>query len=169
MFRTWVLSLAFLCSAPLFAETIGPVEFQLPQTDHGWKLDRTQKEHQITVMLYIPDNVTNGHPSEYFAATFTPQLGGVMGLESLTDMLKQQFQGQEVHVEIVEQIDDSIIFEWSAVKDPGQPGIYGWTRIMTTPHGTVSLGYVTHILNPDVAALRSTWVAVLKSATVIQK
>lgn len=160
-----VLSTVLLC-LPLTAETIGFVEYHLPEIDQGWKMDR-QELHpdantQMTSIIYVPNKAAKDYPLEFFGATVTNRPESAHTAETLKMLLEQQFATKDVIVTILEQQKGSTLFEWSA-KLSAKEIAHGWTRIFSTNQGTVMLAYINQ--NPDsIASVRPVWLKVLREA-----
>lgn len=162
IFRIIFLAVCFFFN-PLSADTIGGIEYSLSQTNHAWKLESTKSQSGTTVKFYLPDPQKENQPPEYFGATFNASPAASHNKESLIALLKEKYPNQEVHVNIIEKLSDSILYEWS-VGNPLQNGINGWTRIFSSPEGTVTLGYITQQSKNEIDKLRPIWMKTLKDA-----
>ncbi|MBA3721243.1 MAG: hypothetical protein H0W88_02445 [Parachlamydiaceae bacterium] len=153
----------------LSADTIGNIEYNLPKTEHGWKLDSTKTESSGTVVkFYLPDPLLENQSPEFFGATYNKSPGGAHNKDSLIALLKEKYPNNEVHVDIIEKLPDSILYEWSVGKPSQQGGIHGWTRIFSVAQGTITLGYITQKSPNQIEKLRPIWIQTLKDAKKLQ-
>lgn len=148
----------------LSADTIGDIEYHLQKTGHAWKLDSTKNDHGTTVKFYLPDPLKENQPPEYFGATYHGNPGVAHNKESLIALLKEKYPNNEVHVDIIEQLPDSILYEWSVGKPSQTMGIHGWTRIFSGPQETITLVYMTQQSGNEIKKLRPVWIQTLKDA-----
>lgn len=148
----------------LSADTIGNIEYNLPKTGHAWKLDSTKEAPSGTIVkFYVPDPRVKNQPPEFFGATYNK--GHVShNKESLIALLKEEFSNNDVHVDIIENSSDSILYEWSVGKPSQQGQIHGWTRIFSGPQGIITLGYMTQQSGNEIEKLRPVWIQTLKDA-----
>ena len=152
---------------PLSANNVGSVEYHLPKNGHGWKLvsqEAPSKNPSTTkIRLYVPENTVNNAPQEFFGVTVNNTAGTAHTKESLTSLLNKEFPGEKVQLDIIETNPDSILYEWG-VGNGLQERVHGWTRILTTPKGTVTLAYLTQQQPIEADKLRPIWVKALKDA-----
>lgn len=157
---------------PLAAETLGDLQFQLPSEASDWKKidDLKGEQHKGSLSaIYAPDIKTEDQPVEFFGIHILDhplEDKNVTSIDQakLEKILEQQFPESQMKVNIVEQLDHSVIYEWS-VKDNGHEVLHGLTRLFLNPNQTVELGIVTEKVK-TFNQTRSVWLKALKDASI---
>ncbi|NNM43154.1 MAG: hypothetical protein HKM07_02280 [Chlamydiae bacterium] len=164
MIYVWTMILC-LTASPLFAETIGNVEYYLPSHGQGWKIGndlQTSGNRVSTTIIYIPENASRKDSKEFFGVhTSNMQCEG-FDKAILEKTMQNQFPKQQVSVNVLETDSDSVLFEW-IVRQTSREKKHGWTRMFAHKSGTILLVYETL----DIASVKTMgpiWVDVLKKA-----
>lgn len=145
----------------LFADTIGGVDYTLPNATQYWQLKNQTEGGSSVTFLYVPKGVMN--PTEFFAASSTPQILDVSDLSSIQNSFKKLYPNMTVEVKSIESKDGDNLYEWSG-KLQGEEKMHGWGRAINTEDGTVLFTYQTQDVS-NVNALRDKWLPVLKNAS----
>lgn len=167
---TLILPLYLFCFSVISANIIGNVEYELPKLDHGWKLSQNEtkkeKDYTLVSMIYIPDNTTEEEAAEYFGATSNNSPGSAHNIQSLKNLLQQQFPDHQINITILDKNQDSTLYEWH-VKEGEEDKVVGWSRIFSTQQGTTTLGYLTD-QTEDIQKVRPIWIKTFKEAKLIK-
>jgi hypothetical protein len=157
----YILALCtFLFVGSLAAETIGNVEFQLP--DQDWKVKHT-------LVTYAPENTSEDTAKSFFSASLNTLSSDLSDFDSLKEGLemgaKYRFENSAVEVNILQKTSQSALYEWF-ISDSGQDKIFGLSRAILTPEGKVAFYYTTEDLS-DIDNVRSQWIQTLENAKII--
>ena len=144
----------------LFADTIGGVDYTLPNATQYWQLKNQTEDGNSVTFLYVPKGIIN--PTEFFAASSTPQILDVSDLSSIQNSLKKLYPNITVDVKSLESKKGDHLYEWSG-KMQGAETMHGWGRAINTEDGTVLFTYQSQDVS-NVNALRDKWLPVLKNA-----
>ena len=164
-----------LFASPLVAETIGNVEYQLPE---GWKIANeinTEKNKSKTI-IYVPENSTKENAiisyvpgnstKEKAVDTFGAHVNNLPNEGLDQDALaKILFPGKQVTMNVLEKDSQSILFEWSVGE--GDKALHGLIRGFSNEQGTVMLFYQNEQAD-HFATNRDIWLKALKEAKQIQ-
>jgi len=165
--RHFFMLFACLAWGALNAETIGNVEYHLPNQGKGWKIVnelKTTKNRISTTIIYVPEK-TSKKNSEFFGVhqnTWFVDLNAA----ALENSIKAQYPNQEINFLILEETPQSVLYEWSVrEEEEAEEGMHGWTRIFSFTDETIILSYQTkQILSVD--KVGPLWVKILKNAKV---
>lgn len=166
---------AVVIAAPLAADTMGYVEYQLPAPikGKGWRVIQNNAGVHENVQrkdnLYVPDSVAEKASSEeYFGSTFNsiPAIPHDQS-NNIKQVLQAQFSDQHIQIDLLETKPDSMLYEWTAT-DGHQENAHGWTRTFATPRGTVTLSYLVTGEGKRIQKLRPIWLKALKEAKVTE-
>ncbi len=151
--------------ASLTAETIGNVEYQLPEEGQKWKTEKTGPSEGIPgkTILYQPEN-QSPFGIEFFGAYIKKSPINIKNSESLKQEIERTYPGQKVLFQVLSADAQSELVEWAVSKDNHEK-LHGWARIFSTPDNTVMLFYQTEKVT-DVDKVRETWLKTLKEAKV---
>lgn len=162
------LTLFLLCSwlmiAPILAETIGSVEYQLPK---GWIVGNKTDDENGTTIIYIPKDASGEDLTEYFGVNANEYPPDLEDIEKFKSLFTEEYPDMQVDVNILEKNKNSLLYEWS-VKDKGKERAHGWGRAFATKEGTVLLEYQTEEPS-SVSNSRNIWLPVLKQAKILQE
>lgn len=126
-----ILSLFSLC----FAETLGFVEYEIPQ---GWELfDKTETDRGTTV-IYAPKEDL----PEVFGAYFSNEPADLNDLEGIRKGLCKLFPFKFVRLNVIEKDENSLTFEWK-VSEAQHDIAYGLSRVFSKEEQTVFFYYYT--------------------------
>jgi len=155
-------TVCFFCliAASLIADTIGGVDYTLPNATQYWQLKNQSEEASSVTFLYVPKGVVN--PTEFFAASSTPQLIDVADLSSLQNSFKKLYPNMTFDIKILESNKGDVLYEWTG-KQQNVEKMHGWGRAMNTEDGTVLFTYQSQDVS-NINALRDKWLPVLKNA-----
>lgn len=159
----------FTCLAisPLLAETIGYVEYQLPQATQEWEVGNKTTDQNGTTIVYIPKGASKEDLTEFFAVNANEYPTDLNDMESFNAVFKDEYPNMQVDVKVLEKGKDDILYEWTA-KDKGQKSIYGLGRVFSSKEGTVLLEYENE--NPSSTEKgHNIWMPVLKQVKVVEK
>ncbi len=152
-----------------FGETIGNVEYHLPQVAQDWEMGNILQGKRSLTLIYIPKDTERLNAKESFGVVevvednLTSNLtSNIDDSASLKAGIAKMFPKMKIDLWVLENASDGILYEWSAKKN-GEEKIHAWNRIISTKNGTVTLGYLTKNIS-DVANARSVWLPVLKDA-----
>lgn len=149
----------------LFADTIGGVDYTLPNATQYWQLKNQTEDGKSVTFLYVPKGVMN--PTEFFAASSTPQIIDVADLASIQNSLKKLYPNMTVEVKTLETKEGDHLYEWSG-KLQNEEKMHGWGRAFNTEDGTVLFTYQSQDVS-NINALRDKWLPVLKNAQFKKK
>lgn len=161
------LFICLLCFAtlPLFAETIGDVEYHLPsKITESWEMGNKIQTSNGTTVVYVPKNVDLEERKEFFGLNSNKKVMDLKDIEALKKLLSKNFPHNQMEIDVLSKSPSSILLEWSA-KEKDVEKVHGWTRIFNTKTGTVFLTYQTENVT-DVSDARALWLPVLKEATL---
>lgn len=149
----------------LSAETIGKVQYELPNQGKGWKkaneLKGDGKIKSFTI-IYIPENEDLSNAHESFGAHVDSISSTPPDKKTIEKTIKKQFPNQQVKVNILESAPQSVLYE-SILSEEGKERIHGWTRLFSNSEGTILLIYQTDQID-QVNNLRPIWVKTLMNA-----
>lgn len=159
------LLMALCCLATTFlsAETIGFVEYQLPES--GWKVFNKIENDQGTTIVYEENNSSSEMPKATFAVNYNKRPTSSKDFAAVEASMRKQFPNNQLDFQVLEQNEHSFLYEWS-LKDQATELAHGWGRGISTDKGTVVLGYQL-IDTTDVAKARETWLPIIKNAKII--
>jgi len=163
--------LAFLTAimiSPVFADTIGNIQYDLPAARQDWKKVQSLEEAEDgslegTTFLYGPKEDSLDDPIEFFAAHINNFPSAGTSPKEIKQGLEEAFEG-EIKVVILESDPDSTLYEWSGV-DEGK-NIYSIVRGFFSQTGTTLLMYQTRDQG-KVEVEKAIWIETLKSAKKI--
>lgn len=151
-----------LVLTPIFGESIGNVEYHLPQAASDWEIGAKMDNEVGSTTIYIPKDTVKGSPTEFFGVGFSKQTFDPNDPSSIEEGFKKQFKEMQVDFKVLDKDANSVTFEWS-VKDKGKEMIHAWTRAFAQKNGTVILEYVAEKVD-DMSKAKNTWLPVLKEA-----
>lgn len=151
---------ASLLFTSLLADTIGGVDYTLPNATQYWQLKNQSEEGRSVTFLYVPKGIVN--PTEFFAASSTPQLIDVADLSSLKNSFQKLYPNMTIDIQVLESKKGDVLYEWSG-KLQGKETMHGWGRAFHTEDGTVLFTFQSQDVS-NVNALRDKWLPVFKGA-----
>lgn len=154
--------LCCLLMAPVFAETVGNVEYHLPQVAQEWEIGNKLQSEKGTTLIYIPKSTQRQNAKEFFGVNENNLTSNINDPALLKAGLIKTHPKMKIDLWVLENANDGILYEWSA-KENGEEKVRGLGRAFSTKDGTVVLGYQTENIS-DVANVRSVWLPVLKDA-----
>lgn len=146
--------------APIFGETIGNVEYQLPTEAKEWSANK-QENDVAKAVLYAPKN--NPAPLEFFAVGYNKSKIDLKDTKALEKGYQDANPGKQLTFKVLNQTADSVLIEWT-LKEPGQEETRGWTRIFSSDQGTVMMQYINQDPKSREQA-KGIWLPVLEKAT----
>lgn len=162
--------LALLCClmmAPLLAEKIGPVEYELPRNlAQQWGVGNKLENEKSKTIIYIPKGTSRQEAKEFFGVNINPYPSDLDNILSFKASLAKQFPDFQVTVDILEKGKNNLLYEWVA-KEKGQESIHGWGRVFSIGNGTVVLGYQTEDIS-HVPEARMDWLPALRQAKLLR-
>ena len=156
--------LTFICCLMMstaFAETIGNVEYQLPQIAKDWNISN-KLEFNGTTIIYTPKISEGQNTREFFGVNSNKLSSNFSDINTVKAFLTKFLPAMDIHVTELEKNDNGILYEWFA-NDKGLEKVHGWGRILSSNEGTVILTYQTENIS-DLAKARAIWLPVLKGA-----
>lgn len=169
MLSRWMIA-GLLLVAPLAADNVGNIEFQLPTELKDWKkvneLQGDQSKASSTA-IYAPEIKSEDQPMEFFGVHIrdrpleNPSVSGI-DQGTLEKLLQMQFPGTKVKVDIVEKDEQSLIYEWS-VSDNAHEVLHGLTRLFISPDQTAEIGIISEKVD-GFSQVRAMWLKALKDA-----
>lgn len=157
--KNWILTLTYLATGSLFANTTGFVEYDLPACALEWPVIHQDEATESTLIGSITENGT-----EFFGAVYNAQEAPLPDCNELQTDLQIPFPDQKVKVTPLETESNSVLFEWS-VSDETNEVVHGWGRLFSSDKGIVSLSYTTGQIE-EVAKAREVWLPILKKAKI---
>ena len=161
-----MICLSALATNALMGETIGNVDYKIPDSAKEWKVANEMSNPKSSTVVYIPiESVTNGQQQIFTVHSNTLPSNisdDKIIVDGLLKTLEIYYPSMKVDGHIVEKDKDSLLFEWS-VADQGKETLHGWYRMFGSNDGTVLLGYQTGNIN-GLEAERAIWVPALKEA-----
>ncbi len=170
-------SLILSCCAmsSLTAETLGNIEYQLPQQGAGWKILppppnlKTDQPQLNFISIWVPENSLPKETKEAFVAHKMSASTNLKDQASLKDGIERgmrlKFPDPKATVTVLEETPDSVLYEFS-VTSGGEEKEHGWIRIFSTPESTTMLTYQTELVD-QISEKRDLWLPTLKDAKVI--
>lgn len=159
----------------LSAETLGNVEYQIPQ-GAGWKLRTLSPELNPIrspidfVQIWDPEGKS---PKEVDEVFFVQKVPGAKQIKDQADLkdgiergMRRKFENPVVNVTVVDTNPDSALYEFS-VSSGGEEKEHGWVRLFTAPEGTTMLTYQTELVD-QINDKRAFWLPILKEAKIVQ-
>ncbi len=166
-----IICAATLFVTPLIGETIGTVNYTIPESAKEWKVANEMKNPESTTIVYLPSDNSQNEKKQVFTVhsnTFASDTTDNKAIaEGLIKTLELYYPGKKVQGTIVEKEANSILFEW-AVEEEGKEILHGWYRMFGSNNGTVLLGYQTGDI-PGLEKERANWLPALKGATDTKK
>jgi hypothetical protein len=157
------LSLLLLISASTaHAETIGDVEYQIPNPGTPWTQESRDKKEQYETVVYIPAGTTKAETKEFFGAIAADRQGGSMEQKDIEADLLKNFPDHNITVKVLEKNAKDVTYEWNVKKDDFE--LSGITKGFNTGKGIVVLSY--QVFGPLKDDSRTLFVPLLKSATL---
>lgn len=159
--------LSLLCFAIItsaFADTIGNVEFHLPESPHGWEIGNKLENEKGTTLIYIPNDSSFKNSKEFFGVNANILSTNINDVSYLEKSLSQMFPNMLIDLWVLEINHNSILYEWAA-KDHGQEKIHGLGRAFSTKEGTVGLAYHSENMQ-EIGKARAIWLPILKEAKI---
>lgn len=157
------LSLLLLISASTaHAETIGEVEFQVPNAGKPWTQESHDKKEQFETVVYIPAGTTKAETKEFFGAIAADRPGGSMEQKDIEADLLKNFPDHDITVKVLEKNPKDVTYEWNVKKDDFE--LSGLTKGFNTDKGIVVLSY--QIFGPMKDESRTLFVPLLKAASL---
>lgn len=158
------LTLCFVST--LAAETIGNVEYQLPEEGKNWKIEQTGPKEGIPgqTILYQPENQSI-LGIEFFGAYIKKGSTDIKNSEVLKKEIESAFPDQQVTFKVLSTDSQSELVEWIVGKDNLQK-LHGWARIFSTPETTIMLFYQNEKSAglENLETINKTWLKTLKEA-----
>ena len=154
--------LSFLLLAPVFSETIGTVEYHLPQVAQEWEIGNVLQSKRGLTLIYIPKDTQRQNAKEFFGVHENNFTSNIDDLASLKAGLTKGYPKMKIDLWILENANNSILYEWAMIENETEK-FHGLGRIFSTQDGTVLLLYQTENIS-DVAKARSVWLPILKDA-----
>lgn len=166
-----ILCAATLLASPLIGETIGNVDYKIPESAKAWKVANEMTNPKSSTVIYIPHEGAKNDQQQTFTVHSNTLPSDITDDKTIVDgllkTLEIYYPSKKVQGQIVEKDKDSILFEWS-VEDQGKEVLHGWYRMFGSAEGTVLLGYQTGDIS-GIEAERAIWVPALKAAKQINK
>lgn len=155
-----ILALLF-CFSPLFAATIGPVEYHLP--NDNWVIAKEFESPRGKTLIYIQSGQKRLEAGAFFGATIDFTSGNFDNLDSAISKLSQLLPpGVQMGYTILDRGDETLLLELT-IHDDKSEQMHGWARLFSTEEESVTLMYLTENVN-DLSADRSLWLPVLQEA-----
>ena len=157
-----------LMTATISAATIGHVEYNLPKEASEWEIQKgiVSSKENSTIVIWTPiDTTKHGVPKESFGAYLNKDPNNIPFSTNKVDLekgLQDNFPNGKVNVNILEQVPESTLFEWS-VEEGSLEKFHGWTRVFFNSNETVMLMYTTEQID-KVNEERPIWIKSLKEA-----
>lgn len=143
--------IATLLISVTFAETVGTINFDLPQ---GWvAVGQIENEWGITKIF----GKANKNSEESFGINVNSKPAEEDELASIKKGLESMAEGEKVDIKQVEKTKDGFIFEWST------KSTFGLGRVFVWKDGSAVLNYMTKNVK-DSANQKKVWLPVLKAA-----
>lgn len=157
------LSLLLLISASsAHAETIGGVDYQIPNPGTPWQQESTEKKDHYETAVYIPAGTTRAETKEFFGAIAADRQGGSMEQKDIEADLLKNFPEHAITVKILEKNPKDVIYEWNVKRDDSE--LSGITKGFNTDKGIVVLSY--QVFGPLKEDARTLFVPLLKAASL---
>lgn len=157
------LSLLLLVTASTaHAETIGEVEYQVPNPGAPWTQESHDKKEKFETVVYIPAGTTKAETKEFFGAIAADRQGGSMEQKDIEADLLKNFPDHDITVKLIEKNPKDVTYEWNVKKDDFE--LSGLTKGFNTDKGIVVLSY--QIFGPMKEESRTLFVPLLKSANI---
>lgn len=169
MLSRWLIA-GILFAAPLAADNVGNIEFQLPTELKDWrKVNELQgnQDKASSTAIYAPEIKSEDQPMEFFGVHIrdrpseNPSVSAI-DPATLEKLLQLQFPGTKVKVDIVEKDQQSLIYEWS-VSDNTHEVLHGLTRLFVSPDQTAEIGIISEKVD-GFNQVRPMWLKTLKDA-----
>lgn len=158
------LTLCFVST--LAAETIGNVEYKLPEEGSGWKVEKMGPKEGIpgTTILYQPEN-QSPLGIEFFGAYIKNSPTDLKSSETLKEEIKTAYPDHQVTFNVLSSDPESELVEWKVVKDNVQL-LHGWARIFSGGKTTTMLFYQNEkgAAFENLDNIEKTWIKTLKDA-----
>lgn len=145
--------LCALMMTSVFAETIGEVEYHLPESAQNWEIDNKIENDKGTTLIYIPQGTTREDAQEFFGVNSNTYSISLEDVEAYLPKLGK-------NIKVLEKNETSLLLEWS--EENGEE-IYCLSRFFSTKEGSVGLMYQTKNLT-HLETTRSIWLPALKAA-----
>lgn len=161
------LTLCFVST--LVAQTIGNVEYQLPEETKNWKIEKSGPSEGIPgqTILYQPEK-QSPLGIEFFGAYIKNSPTNIKNSEALKNEIAKAYPDHQVSFKVLSEDPQSEFVEWVVSKDNLQK-FHGWARIFSTPEATTMLFYQNE-KSPgleNLEAIQNTWLKTLKEAKII--
>ncbi|MCX6990408.1 MAG: hypothetical protein NTX49_05030 [Chlamydiae bacterium] len=153
---------AALLIQPLFAETIGNIQYELPKSAESWQRikEPDADDDNSANFFYVPKESSLDDASEFFVI----HVNNIASVAIDETRLKSEIEDVleiEVNLTMLEQDPDSILYEWSF--GDSESFMYSITRAFFSKSGTVLLMYQTSDVK-KMESEKSTWIDMLKNA-----
>lgn len=176
MFYIWMICLCLMATSG-FAETIGPVEYRIPE---NWKIAKqlqSDKKVKSNTAIYVPTYAIWPNTKEIFTAHVN-DLSSVLNEDTAKKAMEKGVNAQ-IDFHMIDARPDSILFEWSPtspLKDSDdhkkqiskqviESQAHFLTRVFSYPGGTVMLTYESD--DPkEFEKARPLWIKTLNQASM---
>ena len=145
-----------------FAETIGNLEYQLPEGAKDWEMANKLHNEKGTTLIYIPKGASRETSKESFGINTNYFSSNLDDGSEIKMALKAIYPEMNIELQILEKGDNGLVYEWAA-KESGQEKVHGWGRVFSTQDGSTVLSYQTENI-PDLNKARNIWLPALKKA-----
>jgi|GEM_PF-1812504 len=170
MFISFFLTTSLLATS-LLADTIGNVEYILPDSKKHWKLAAEKKSDKTvvsTTRYYVPENRSSVALAE---EGFSANLNNIPGEpkedeNAVKARIQKMFPQTDIEVHVITKEPDAILYTW-AVPSTTKP-IWGVSKHFHIENGSINLMYRTtnqDIFNAD----KNDWIEALKAAHIIKQ
>lgn len=160
--------LTFCFVSTLAAQTIGNVEYQLPEEGKNWAIEHSGPKEGIPgqTILYQPEN-QSPLGIEFFGAYIKKRPTDIKNSEAFKNEIEKQYPEHKITFNVLSTDAHSELVEWVVSKDNLQK-LHGWARIFSTPENTIMLFYQNEkgagLENAE--RIQNSWVKTLQDAKI---
>lgn len=162
------LTLCFIST--LAADTIGNVEYQLPEEGKHWVIEKQGPSQGIPgqTILYQPEKQSL-LGIEFFGAYIKKSATDTKNSEAFKNEIESAYPEDVVSFKVLSTDSQSELVEWSVGKG-GIKKLHGWARIFSTPDSTTMLFYQNEKGESaeNLEKIRNTWLKTLKEAKIVE-
>lgn len=157
---------------PLLAESIGNVEYTLPDTKQHWKLAAEKQPDKVvssTTRRYVPENRGSvAIAEESFSANVNNLPEDPKEEENdIKKRVEKMFPETDVEVHMIERTPNSNLYTWSVTSNDSPLSFWGVSKHVRLENGSVNLVYKT--TNKETFdADKDIWIDALKKAHLQQ-
>lgn len=154
----------FLASS--FAETIGKVEYKLPQIAENWEIGTKFTTENGNTIVYIPKGGQTETSRQFFAVNnnfFPINLDNIQVVKTL---ISNFFPNMQLEVKELAKSKEGATYEWTVSRENVET-IHGWGRVfLGEKNEVVVLIYQTRDI-ADLENSKAIWLPVIQDAKVV--